>query len=513
MINRIIHFLKSLTEKQIVLLLIAITFGFRLYAVLMAKGIAYDSTAYGFIARDLLAGHWLKGLSSPLHPLYPFLIFLVSPGPHSVEIAGRFVSFFWGVITVIPLYYLIKDMIGQRTAALACLFYSIHPYLVSYSGMMLSEATYWGLLTWSVYLFWMGLKAKQARWMVPSGIGLALAYLARPEGIGYLFVYVVWIIFYGGLKTGWFRKFVLVCSLAVPICILISPYLIHLHKETGQWVITKKGLSSQSQILGIAEEKKESSSKSEIAAPPSEGKPFKLLRVMENLVRFLPFTAYHYLRAFHFGLWLLLIFGLIRTRREEWIGELFLGSLVLFHLFSLSTFTHSTVRFSVPVIPLSLCWAGAGVFAIQDAFKKIKIRNPETWAFYLVLFFILVQLPQSLKPERTHRSVQKDVGLWLKQNTPTGNRLIMSNSPIEAFYAEKEFVFLPPEIAMDGMPAKSYTEIIQFARAKRVNYILINKYTHEFDPDFQKSIQPADLKECYRVKEKDGNIIVYEVVY
>jgi hypothetical protein len=54
MVNRIIFFVKGLNERQLLLLLVGITFGLRLYAVLMGQGIANDSAAYGFMARDFL---------------------------------------------------------------------------------------------------------------------------------------------------------------------------------------------------------------------------------------------------------------------------------------------------------------------------------------------------------------------------------------------------------------------------------------------------------------------------
>ncbi len=104
MVNKIISFFKSLNERQTLLILIGVTFGLRLYAVLMAKGIANDSAAYGFMARDFLKSDFIKGLSSPLHPFYPFLISLVSPDTGHVEIAGRIISLFFGTLTLIPLY-------------------------------------------------------------------------------------------------------------------------------------------------------------------------------------------------------------------------------------------------------------------------------------------------------------------------------------------------------------------------------------------------------------------------
>jgi len=54
MTNKIILFLKLLTEKQILLILTGIAFGLRLYAVVTARGIVYDSASYGFMARDSL---------------------------------------------------------------------------------------------------------------------------------------------------------------------------------------------------------------------------------------------------------------------------------------------------------------------------------------------------------------------------------------------------------------------------------------------------------------------------
>ena len=247
--------------------------------------------------------------------------------------------------------------------------------------------------------------------------------------------------------------------------------------------------------------------------PKTEARSRRILEIVRKIIRYIPFTAYHYLRAYHFALWLFLFFGLIRVRQKGMKQELFLASLILFHLVSLSAFTGSSIRFSVPLIPISLFWAGAGVLEIWRRLQRVKISTPEKWVSFLIIVAILVQLPQSLRPERRHRLDQKNVGLWLKENTPK-DAVIMSNSPIEAFYAEREFVLLPIGLPMAGIPGKTYQEIIQVARKKKIRYILINKNTRELNPDFKESIRPTDLREFYRYQEKNGNItIVYEVTY
>jgi 4-amino-4-deoxy-L-arabinose transferase-like glycosyltransferase len=508
MVNRIILYLKSLHEKQIFLLLIAITFALRLYAVLMAQGIAIDSTAYGFMARDFLKGHFIKGLSSPAPPFYPFLIFLFSPDTTHVEITGRLLSLFFGTLTILPLFYLVKEAIGQKEAILSTLLYSFHPYLVTYSGMLMTEATYWGLLVLSVYFFWTGLKKDKVWKGMLSGFFLGLAYLTRPEGIGYVLVFLMWAIMEGGLKKRWFNRSIFIGILILTVFIFVIPYVIYIHQETGKWLISKKAVEHQSDLFKKRGEQDDPS----IGINPN--KPIKgnieNLWITHNIIQFLPSVTYRYLRAYHFSLWLFLFFGLIRVRRKGIDYEWLIASLVLFHLVSLSTFLPSTIRLSIPVIPLSLLWAGTGILEMKRYLEKINGAHGEKVIFLLVAFVILSQMPQNLKPEKGHRVLQKKVGLWLKQNTPPG-AIIMSNSPQEAFYADREFMLLPQGISTPSDPDKSYIEIIDYARIKGVRYILVNKNTPETNPGFIESIRSSDLKEIFR--RADGGSTIYEIIY
>ncbi|MDP2969080.1 MAG: glycosyltransferase family 39 protein [Deltaproteobacteria bacterium] len=513
MFNKSLFFIKNLNEKQILLILLGITFILRLYAVLMAQGIAFDSAAYGFMARDFLKGHFTKGLSIPGHPFYPLLISLFSMDTTQVEITGRLLSLIFGTLTIIPLYYLVKEAAGQRVALFSALFYTFHPYLVTYSGMMLTEATYWGLLILSVYFFWTGLKNEKVWKIALSGFFLGLAYLTRPEGIGYIFVYLVWIVVDGILKKKWFKAIVFSGVLISSMFIFGIPYVIYVHQETGQWLISKKAVEAQSQLFKKSIGKIEPSKDIEQNNP--EQKNSKIIWITQNIIHHFPSVIYHYLRAYHFSLWLFLFLGLIRVRQKVIAYELFLASLVLFHLLSLSTFLPSTIRFSIPVIPLSLFWAGAGILEMKRYMEKIKIAIPENAIFLFVILVILIQLPQSLTPERRHRVEQKEVGLWLKQNTPP-DAIIMSNSPQETFYADREFMMLPKGGSPPGDPGKSYDEMIRYAKSKRVHCILINKNTQERNSGFIDAIQSKDMSQSKDLKEvfrkMDQSLIIYEVI-
>jgi len=120
---------------------------------------------------------------------------------------------------------------------------------------------------------------------------------------------------------------------------------------------------------------------------------------------------------------------------------------------------------------------------------------------------------QCLRPEMRHREEQREIGIWLKQNTPE-EAVIMSNSPQEAFYANREFIALPPNRSIPENPRTVYREVMEFARKNRVGYILVNGNTKDHNPDFFESIGSTELIERYRYNDRSGNAaIVYEVVY
>ena len=207
MVNKIVLFIEDLGEKQILLILLGITFGLRLYAVLMAKGISYDGAGYGFMARDFLRHDFAKGLSPALHPFYPFLIYLVSPDASHVEIAGRFISLFFGTMTFIPVFYLAKEVAGAEGS------YSFRPllFLSSLSGDLLRNAPFRSHLlgsSHSIGLFFLeGIESKEDSWMHGFGgmLGIKLSYKTR----GYrLFncIFLIWIIIGGEMRKGWFKK-------------------------------------------------------------------------------------------------------------------------------------------------------------------------------------------------------------------------------------------------------------------------------------------------------------------
>ena len=518
MLSRITLALRNLNERQTLLLLLGLTFGLRLCVVLMARGVANDSAGYGFMARDFIRGQYSKGLSSALHPFYPFLISIFSPGPAHVELTGRLISLIWGTVTLLPVYILVKRAVGQKEATFAALFYCLHPHLIAYSGMLLSEATYWGLLTLSVYLFWTGLREGSLLESMSSSLLLALAYLTRPEAVGYLLVFVVWAAIYGGVTKRWIKKIVLITGL---ICLFFAasfPYLLQIQRETGQWLISKKALETQVRYLAVDQTEHGTQGPSLEKRPVVGQKPFgwvrRLREVANNILRYIPFTTYHYLKAYSFIFWIFLFFGLIRKRQEgeDLRYEWFLASMVFLHVFSLATFVPSISRFSLPLIPISLLWAGAGVLALHRFLKRRSVSEPAKWITLFIILMVLIQLPFELRAVRKDREEQRTAGQWLKQNAPL-EAIIMSNSPQEAFYAGRDFVVLPPAMPFRKGGGPSYQEVMSFAREKGAQYLLVNQETPSYNRNFFESIPTSELQAVYRWEDQKKFTIIYKLPY
>ncbi|MGH9388407.1 MAG: glycosyltransferase family 39 protein, partial [Vicinamibacteria bacterium] len=160
----------------------------------------------------------------------------------SLERSGYFVSITAGVLTVLCAFGWARRLYGDRIGLLAGSFAAISPYAVRSSVEIKSDALYTLLF---VATAWVGYRAFERRslpWGIAAGIGTALAYYCRPEGVGLLVVLAVW--FFIGRREEWsarpIRKAALVVAPALVWLVLASPYLIFLKSDQGGIAITQK---------------------------------------------------------------------------------------------------------------------------------------------------------------------------------------------------------------------------------------------------------------------------------
>lgn len=235
--------LKNIKYRPLsLILIILISLFIRIIAAYNAGMIAKDGIKYLQIAEHFSQGKLHKGLAEDFHPLYPLLIALIYPLFSEPERAGQFVSVVLGTLTLIPIYFLGLTIFNFPTAVIASLLFACHPYLVRVSVEALSESTYIFFYATTIALGWQALTGKNYCYYFLASATGSLAYLARPEGLGTLFILALWALAAGAghFRGDYRRRLTAIASMALAFFLLAFPYLVYLKLETGSWVLTKK---------------------------------------------------------------------------------------------------------------------------------------------------------------------------------------------------------------------------------------------------------------------------------
>lgn len=152
--------------------------------ILFADGLRYIAQA-----RAIDRGAAVEGLRNAVdHPLYPLAIATVhrltgGDDPLSWQAAAQVASAIAGVLLVLPLYLVSRELFGDRVALPAVLLFFAVPLTGHVFADTLSESTF--LLFWLTGL-WAALRffrSGRLGWVPLVVIGSAFAYLTRPEGL------------------------------------------------------------------------------------------------------------------------------------------------------------------------------------------------------------------------------------------------------------------------------------------------------------------------------------------
>ena len=497
---------KSTTWK--VLLLLAITFGLRLFLVLQPEVIHNDGTEYIRRARQILSGDWTGGKAPPL---YPLLIALFHFFTQNDELAGIWVSVIFGSLIVLPVFYLCKEIFDEKVGIIAAFFAAVHPFLYNSSGSVLTESTYHFLLVTSVLFGWKAFSTNKFYNILLFSLFATLAYLTRPEAIGFLFVFSIWVLFINPLhgKRHWTRRVGIIFLVLFCFVAFASPYLIQIRKESGKWGISQK--------LSIST----GSFSKEERVPPIEEirrkREFPLLSLISD-----PLTAlrkigvgffeslYKFQQGLHPFLFFLAIVGLILLLRKEspypLKGNLYLATYLVFFFGFVFPFFWVTRRYTSQMITVALPWAAFGFLASVEWFhKRLKWGVSQTQFGTFLLIFILLGL--AIQGRATHgrefRFIQREAGLWMKEHLPREGR-VMSSMPQEAFYAELPWVY---------MPSGSYEEILKAVRSQGVQYLVVDEKIENDSPNFWQKSKEGNLVPLLDLRRKDRRMVVFLIDY
>jgi 4-amino-4-deoxy-L-arabinose transferase-like glycosyltransferase len=168
------------------------------YNLTVARGYfpAFDARYYDTIAQNLLSEHCfcLQGHvpTTDRAPLWSFIIAIIYAITGPKNFYARLFFSFLGSGTCVLIYLYAKDIFGRRIALVVGMLASIYTGLFIYDGWLYTESLYTFFLFAFCYTLYLLQRSGQYRWMILSGLSLALASLARPNGFFVLAMLIAW---------------------------------------------------------------------------------------------------------------------------------------------------------------------------------------------------------------------------------------------------------------------------------------------------------------------------------
>lgn len=479
-----------------------------------------DGATYTRLAESLAAGNWTGFLDPYWSPLYPLLIAPAMIFTDDVELPGRLVSIIFSSLLPIPAFLLVRRLYSETEALAAAALTAFYGHYLNFAQSVTPSALYYFIFAFIVYFGRGALWQAGLTKVVMLGAVLGLGYLTRPEAIGYVPIFVVflWSGFFCEEKPAFKKRSFLALALIFSFLIIALPYLIYLREATGHWTVSAKlaphlmgGNFSGISALG------------ETRPPPDTfaggvGTAFSTL--IYNFQKQHRFFSY----LFPPGLIFLAALGL---GGEKWTHRRRRDEIYLLLIF-LSTFA----AYVVTVVELAymaayLCilfgWAAKGIGRLYKWLAEnfsgrrrlAGFTGANRWLFFTigVILAILYGLPvlgifrnPAEDREYNWREV-KTAGLWLEKNVAPHPK-IMSFAVQIPFYARGEHI---------PLKVKTPEELLPQAKKEGVDFIVISERTEKDLPGIKDWLAGApnspEVKEIYRDETRAGcQLVVYQII-
>lgn len=501
--------------------LVVVALIFRVLLLNFRFAVGFDEVNYLKLG---VSGH-LHGFAETLHtywsPFFPWLVAVFSFFTNNYEFAGRLVSVLAGSLLVLPVYFLAKQLYDESIGLIAAAFVAIFPPLAFQSTLILTEATYTLLVATAVYTGWKMLKRYSIVAAALSGILAGCLYLTRPEGIGFLFIFIVW------LLVGCLAKIFLIkplragymfVALSVGFIVVSAPYFFYLKSSTGSWTISAKGaanmqmdtpddgsrpsfraLNADNTSVPIDEVfhlgtflKADKSAGNSVAKVTWKGVAAKYIRNLYELIKAAIPSFMTMMPMMFMGI------GLLGAPWKWGQGRIniYLLSFIFFYWFIVVPLFHINARYLAPMWPLCAVWIAHGVSIFFEwlknheslfKFAKAKKLRPDFLAVGLLVILVSVfsLLPEMARilarnPHSTDRWADavelKEAGLWLKKNADK-KVIVMSRNHVIDYYAGNFDIRESVTI-----PENSLDRILSYASHRGVNYLVVNERYREDYP-------------------------------
>ncbi len=184
-----------LSERQNFLLVLSVSLGIRVIAMLRVGIIGNDGLTYMTIATEILEGRWLHSNRTLLFNPYSAAIALLHHWTGiDPEVAGMILNAIPCGLAVVPLYFWCRDAFDRRVALIAAWIHALHPMLIRYSAPVMRDGLFWFCMLAAIQLGWSALNGRGKWRFLLAGLFATCATITRTEGLVLFVLLTLWAI-------------------------------------------------------------------------------------------------------------------------------------------------------------------------------------------------------------------------------------------------------------------------------------------------------------------------------
>lgn len=495
--------------------LLAAAFAVRLGMAAMGRVASVDENIYWEMGRALLQDGrftlehwpWFRYIHVPGFPAALGLLGLIFSNP---EFPATFLYLACGSLLVLPIYGLGARLYGERAGLYAAGIVAILPMLTSYvlgwHYGSLTEPPFNLLVFTGLHYLLRGQECGCRKSILLGGLALGLSYMVRVEGVIYAAFFGLWLL-YRTVRDGRLREpkalqSLVLCAAAMGVVIL--PYVLWLHAETGRWMLSGKNVAAFAFYTGGTadmdpqefarkfnglnadktaivnnvdfQSKKLQSFGSLVMAQPLKMAKLIFVNWMAMTKEAFTHKVFPALLLPFLGLGLFgAAWGPQRVRREGFLALSLAPVALLISALWLQ-------RYFSPAVPTLALWTGAGLSRFDGWWEETAAPAAARWAkaalallrplphvaLAVYLLGISVARPLENKRQATDPWEYKIAAAWMMANLPDlGSGALMTLNPQPAWYSGAHYV---------PLPYADWADTLRFARHQGVRYLYVDEF-------------------------------------
>ncbi|MFP8881227.1 MAG: glycosyltransferase family 39 protein [Myxococcota bacterium] len=458
-----------------------------------------DGPTFIGLARLIEQGHWDAVFAHPFHPLYPAAIAAMHPLFDNWELAAVAVSALSGAAATAVLFVFLRQAFDLRIAYIGAVLLAFHPYAVAHSADVQSDGLYALLFLMSVTSLWLACSTLRIGWALATGALAGLAFWVRPEGLGVALVGTgIGTLLIALRRWPAHRGLSWISALSLASAIVVVPYVLVLHDQSGSWMLTQKKSADLTNATALRSPLPDEVIDREpfletvvrgprvSAAPPMPAGAQLMVSPGEAAVELLKTISESMRPAF---VVLALIGGLFGIRRcfprESFFALLTGFYLVLLYALVLQA-GYVSKRHTLPIAVLLFGYVAAGtpvlgrwLLAVPQWLGFGTTRHRTQWATVLgVAIAIGISVPSTFQVRRADRVAERQAAIWLAAQPDARGAPVAAAKQRVAYYAGAPYVRLPDSATRDALAS---------LEAAGAEYLIIDDHYLEENPALRRA--------------------------